>query len=192
MGKLKRRKLTDRKQKYIPVFEGPLEGFAVNYITKNFWRVDSNIFDREDLLQEAHCLFLKMKGMYRKVDNPKWFMALYKVALINYINKLSNTKTERFGVEIFMEEDISDSHVIGIHKTHNEGEMLSLLEKAPPEVRAVLSLFLEAPRELLEKITESWKNQGLRKAEHNRHLGALLGYDSDQVDLIQSVRDYFL
>lgn len=174
-------------------YKGPIEGFVVNFVNKNYWRV-SGYIEREDLFQEAHLLYLKVCEAYPTVDNGRWFFSLYKTSFLNYFNGISNKKTERFLNEIIMEEDISDIDIesIDARVSHNEGWLSVLIDGAPEEVRAVLSLLAAAPSELLEEVAVAWRTQGKRKVVGSRHLGDLLGYDPDQVDLVQTVKDYFL
>ena len=55
----------------------------------------------------------------------------------------------------------------------------------------VLSLFLNAPSELLELATQSWRAKGRRKAEGNSMINQCLGLPEGS-DPIGAVEDYFL
>lgn len=179
-----------RRRVYIPKFEGAIEGYVVNFLSRNFWRVEGYI-EREDLMQEARCLFYKLQRRYSYVDNPAWFMSLFKVAFSNEFHGLSNRRTERMSFEACSIDDV-DSIMDWVSNEDNQGLVFVLVEQAPEEVRAVLSLLASAPMELLEEVAGAWKAQGRRKVEGNSHLCELLGYDPKETDLVQDVLDYFL
>ncbi len=173
---------------FIPKWEGPVQGYTVNYLRKNYWRI-VGVIEEEDMMQEAKCIFYMVKRRYSYIDNGGWFMALYKTALTNLINDLSCERMDRLSntMDTNLEIALNFRRVV----EENQGYLVCLIEQAPEEVRAVLNLLSSAPKELLDDIASAWKAQGKRKIEGSKHLSKLLGYDSD-IDLIKLVRDYFL
>lgn len=166
-------------------FKGPIEGYVVNYLRVNMWRVEG-IEERDDLLQEAELIFLKLKQKYQ-IENNAHMMALFKVSWENAFNKLANKRTRQRTYEggPVEEEDVSNPSAFDL----NEGHLLCLIDQAPEEVRSVLTFLMGAPKELLDEVTKAWRSKGRRSAEGSKHLSELLGYSSD-TDLIESVRDY--
>lgn len=183
---------------YIPKFKGEVEGYVVNFVRRNYWRV-AEIMEKEDVMQEALFIFLKLQRQYNYIDNAAWFMGLFKVAFSNHFNDLSNTTTRQKVLKEALNkpsamsgtEEGVESILVHEHNT-NEGYFVCIIEQAPKEVRAVLSLLATAPTELLEEVTQAWRVQGRYSPEGKEHLSKLLGYDAATVDLIQTVVDYFL
>lgn len=69
-----------------------LEGFAYNSL-RRYWPTLSPWYEWEDLMQEAFVVFLLCRKRYRGVvDNPAWFMALYKRSWLNRLFDLSADK----------------------------------------------------------------------------------------------------
>lgn len=76
-------------------WRGSFEGYARNFVKKQLWRIEP-LMEYADAVQECALLFVKLKSKYAdKVDNPKWLMALFKTAIRNRWNSLSNDATKR-------------------------------------------------------------------------------------------------
>jgi len=140
--------------------------------------------EMEDARQEAYVVFLKVKKAYgSKVDNGAWFMSLYKRALANRFNDLSDKNTsvsaETLGV------------IAPDSKTFDKGLLTTMIEEAPEEVKSVLSLFLDAPKELLDLAVDVWEQDGKKKIHGNQFLCKMLGYNSSKTDLPRKVKSYF-
>lgn len=174
------------ERKFFPVYKGAIEGFVKNYSVKNLWRVESSVHSLDDIFQDSYILFLELKKKYGKdVNNPKWFMSLYKVSFINYFNKLSNRRTDFYdlkNLDIFNNKDFSS----------DDSYFSVLLSEAPHEIKAVLNLFINSPKDLLDDIFRSWKVRGKRKDDGNAFLCELLGLNKEDVDIKKSFKDYFL
>jgi len=147
---------------YKPSFEGPIQGYATNTITKQLWRFQPG-YDRDDLLQEAWLVFARCASRYPLLDTPQHFMALYKSALKRHLDALS-TKVSRARPLLCPEpEDQETGETItreAIGETENAGYLRVLLRQAPREVLMVLNLFLVAPAELLELASAAWNKNG--------------------------------
>lgn len=176
------------KRVYLARFNGPVKGFAVNYLKRNYWRVQGFI-EYDDLMQEAEFINLKIVRKYH-IENAAHHMALFKSSFVNYVNGLSNKRTQRGAHEVDLSDEIAEEYAQDGPVSYNDGYLFCLIEQAPAEVRAVLSLLSAAPRELIEEITKSWRLNGRRKAISSKHLGELLGYSSD-TDLIREVEEFF-
>lgn len=138
----------------------------------------------EDLVQESHIVFLKLKRTYTEVDNPKWFMTLYKTAFTNRINDLSNKKTRSVpeSLECDMGEDTDLSN--WCHNNGNDGYFQVLLDQIPQELRTALN-FLDGCN---ERIYEEIRAQ--TKAD-NEKLCSWMGLDAKKVNIFAKTKRYF-
>lgn len=74
------------KTSFHPQWPGPIEGYSINLIKRYFPRLQA-AYEFEDLIQESYIKFLQCQKCYAgKINNPAWFMSLYKRALINQFN----------------------------------------------------------------------------------------------------------
>lgn len=169
----------------LPEFKGPIEGFTVRFLTKNFWRVQASM-EFEDAMQEARCVFYKVIRKYKKARQPQHVMALYKTAWSRRFTDLAhrdnNQRTEMQVAEPWSLEQTGE--------LDSDSMLLTMLQQAPAEVKTVLSLFLNAPSELLELAVDSWRGSGHYSPEGNKMLCLYLGYEPG-TDIIGIVREYF-
>ena len=120
---------------YNPVWKGPIEGYAVNYINANMWKLQATM-ELPDAVQEAWLVFEKCATRYPDVDTPQHFMALFKTALRNRVLDMAADDSRdraRFtpiaarrtddGDEVTVQEPVGD--------TENAGVLLTLLRQAP-------------------------------------------------------------
>ena len=154
------------KRKFVALWEGSIEAYSRNTVSKNIWRF-RGVYEFNDLMGEAYLVFEKVRCKYaNKVDNPKWFMSLYKSALANRLHDVSKTIGNSGTVERVEDEP---SEVI------DSGYLYHLIEQAPEEISSVLSLFLRAPQELLGSAFEAWRAKGGKKVHGNSFLNHVLG-----------------
>jgi len=173
---------------YKPEFKGPVEGWVVNYLKREYWRIERTV-PREDVMQEAYVVFLRCKARFPKsaeYDTPQAFMAQFKRAWVNQMNDLSvlDTRDRAFVAE----PEGQQAERVG--STDNDGMLRIMIQQAPREVTTVLSLFLSAPTELLELALHAWTSSGKNSAGGPKHLQKLLGFPPE-VDPIKIVEDYF-
>jgi len=179
---------------FVPKFKGPIEGFVVNYLRKNMWRV-SRYLEHEDLMQEARVLFLKLKERYSEVDgmNDRWFMSLFTRSFSNVITNIS-LKDSKASVEISYGTTSDESDEVLTHlenlvgDVENGGWYSIILQEAPEEVKMVLSVLMNCPAEVLDSVQ---KSLGVRGGSiNNRVLCGLVGLDPKKWDLKQKVLNY--
>lgn len=182
---------------YLPVFKGPVEGFIVNFINKNHWRV-ARIHDREDLMQDAHIVFLRVQLRYQ-VETPQHFMALFVRTWLNHFTDLSRDDTaSRIMVQHDYVGEVGEGYqsswdVSGstVGDTNNDGYLATLIAQAPREVSMVLNLFLNAPQEILDVALSSWQGRDKRfKAGGSKKICKLLGLEPG-LDVLKAVEEYF-
>lgn len=176
---------------YHPEFAGPIEGWMINYNTKNFWRVARSM-EWEDLSQEGYLVFMRCSTKYPVIDTPQHFMALFKRAWFNHFTDLANRDTElRAEISDHRELDGDDVVIEPIGETNHCGDLVLMLAQAPNEVRMVLNLFLNAPSEILETALASWNGEDRRRKDGgSAMICKLLGLPKDY-DVLSAVRNYF-
>lgn len=178
---------------YSPIFEGPVEGFVMNFLAKNYWRVERTM-TREDVKQEAYEIFLRVTRKYPSLETPQHFMALFKSAWFNHFTDRANEDTRsRIMVQPAIYVDESGAEVIfeNTGDTDNDGALAIMLRQAPREISMVLNLFLNAPQEFLEVALAGWQGRDRRcKAGGSRKICQMLGIPEDR-DVLKAVEEYF-
>lgn len=178
---------------YKPEFKGPIEGWIVNQLAHGklaYWRVGHTL-SREEVMQEAYECFLRCCKRFpksRAYNTPQAFMALFKRAWFNQFTDLASYDTEDRQCIRVDGNEIKLSEPVGA--LENDGYLAIMLREAPREVQTVLSVFLNAPSELLEMACEAWRIQGHNNPAGSRHLNKLLGLDPS-CDPVKLVEDYF-
>lgn len=170
-------------------FKGPIEGFVINYLKKNEWRLKGVVL-KEDVLKDAYQIYSECLDRYgEKVDTPQWFFSLFKRCFINYFHSVSSYATFLYNMESLEDitsEDVDLQSYIGVD--NNLGELMIKISRAPIEVRQVIDLVIGE-----NKIFEStWKKQGKKKVDGNEYICKALGYNHKKIDLIAMVYDYFI
>ncbi len=164
---------------YKPEFSGPIEGYVVNFLKSNLWRV-ANSYDLDECLSEAYLVFRRCCRHYEgKVVEPKHFMALFKLAWRNEFNDMSNRDT---AVRASPLPDGFDA----VGALDNDGPLRVMLRQAPAEVKTVLTVLLNAPTELLDLACSNWRGQGKQLAGGNKQVATWLGWpeDSKPIDMV--------
>lgn len=179
--------------KYQPEFKGPIEGWVVNQLTRgklHYWKVERTL-SREEVMQEAYECFLRCCKHFPKspaYDTPQAFMALYKKAWHNQFTDLTLYDTADRQCHSVDAHEVQPEEPAGA--LENDGYLSILIQEAPREVAMVLSLFLNAPSELLELATAAWRAGGRNSPGSSKHLCKLLGLDPS-CDPVSLVEDYF-
>lgn len=184
---------TRTKLAYVPEFKGEIEGYVVNSIARQAWRV-APLHDHEDLKQEAFIVFMRCAARYPILDEAKHFMALFKVAWANHLNDLSRKASRVRETQVLEADraiDPAERALDEIGDLDNDGKLRTMIRQAPREILLVLNLFLNAPTELLDLATRAWE-QSNRKAPgaDNVMVSRLLGLDPTE-NVLQRTHDYF-
>lgn len=157
--------------KFTPEFKGPIEGWVVNQLEREYWRVQSTM-TRMDVMQEAYIVFDRVRRTYEgKIKEPKHFMSLFKTSWTRHFTDLSVTDSE------CRTASVAESYADSAGELENEGYLRTLVRQAPAEVRLVLTMFLNAPQELVDLATSSFQRvgRGGQRAADNRRVASLLG-----------------
>lgn len=156
---------------YTPTWEGPVKQWATNFLRKNKWRCDP-VHELDDLLQDAHIVFLKIKDRYPSVCAPQHFMALYKRALSNSIHDHARYMRRKRELHVETALDVSEAYADTIGEHANGGYLAALLNTAPEEVRDAIIVLATSQDE--PKV----KRRGLQPRENrNMKLRRVLGFD---------------
>lgn len=177
---------------YLPEFKGPVEGYVVNFLKRNLWRV-ARTHDHEDAMQEAHLVFLRTAARYPMVDTPQHFMALFKTSWANEFHDLSVGATEarRLVSDANPDDDETAqaySEIVG--ELDNDGMLAVMIRQAPTEVLMVLNLFLNAPTELLELARAAWRRSGRYQSDGDQAASRMLGLPPGSTP-ITTTKEYF-
>lgn len=122
-----------KKLMFVARFPGPIQGHAINAARRFFPRLCAD-YEFEDLLQEAYLVFMKCKRKYAaKIDNPKWFMAIFRVSLHNHFINL----TKKCGLCVSLETLIEGYAEPATE--YDASYFRVLLKELPEEVRTLLA-----------------------------------------------------
>lgn len=173
-------------------FIGELEGWTVNFLCKNKWRL-KDIVSKEEVLKDAYRIYLDCMERYAaKVDNEKWFFSLYRTCFINYFHSVSTYVTflnDMESLEVLLENDPDLEYNLEVN--YNLGELMCKMEELPPEIKKIIDFVINTTSSGNEfEIT--WKAQGKKKAFGNEYICKALGYNHRKVDVIAMVYDYFI
>lgn len=171
-----------------PEFKGPVEGWVVNHMTTNYWRVQATL-SRMEVLQEANLIFLRTAKHYEgQITEAKHFMSLFQRSWLNHFTDLAKIDSAtRQGVSM-TSADGTQYEAVG--DVENLGYLRTVIRQAPREVAVVLNLLLNAPQELLDLATENWRKSGKHHAGGNKQVSQWLGLPEGSRPL-DVVEEYF-
>ena len=179
-----------------PKLKNVLDGYITNFLRSNYWRVE-NIMEWDDAFQEAYFTILIMEKRLFKhgkdvtIETPQQYMACFKTCWQRHFHTLSNRDTKYKSVKTESSfNNIDDEELLfsvsNLLTDDNVGYMELVLEQAPSEVKAVFNLLLNAPKEVLESVSLALK----KDITSNIVLCRLLGYDSKQVNIVETTKKY--
>lgn len=164
------------KLDFVPEWQGPIEGFAVNYMNRNLWRVEPE-HDFDDLMQDAYLYFLICCQSYPNVSEAKHFMALFRVCLFNHMCYLSSTRSKRREYFAYDIDEAGVDKFAGRTKVQEECEIRLLMEEAPQAVQALLESL-----EGMDKPMKFKKSKGIRETT-NEFLCRIVGFNPAVTDM---------
>jgi len=163
--------------KFEPEFDGPIAGWAVNYIKQNLWRF-TPFLDFDDLYQEAYVKFRYVADKYPEVVEPQHFMSLFKISLVNHFHSLSWKRMEERKVivhECDYDNDAEDCYskmARAMKDPISEVAMIFnvVVNEAPKEMQELLLSVLanEAPKEIRKPLS-IMMNKKVKKNFIKRH-----------------------
>ncbi len=158
------RAVRTRALPWSPSWQGPVQQWSAKFIKANKWRCD-RIYDFEDLMQEAHLIFLRISDKYPRIIEPRHFMGLYKVALSNWFHDRASYM-KRHGQAVDLGIDPMELCLGQTGELRHAGLLGLLLDEAPQELRLALALLAENPEALRSEITKGQRenlNMKLRR-----------------------------
>lgn len=175
-----------RKEHALP-YKGVLEGYVVNFLNRNHWRVQGYL-DRDEVMQESYLTYLRLVDKYPDVE-AKHLMALYKTAWGNYFTDLANASSRQPKQISQVSEEVESVEYVG--ELENSGFLRILIAQAPAEIKQVLLLFLHAPSEVYESFFDINQREYNSYKNRNQVINRLLGFSKNR-DILSEVKSYFL
>jgi hypothetical protein len=144
----------------VPEWRGPFEGWAKRWVAENYWRVQNHVGSPEDALQECALIFTYCIKYYGEtVDNPAWFMALFKISVQRrWCSYSLCDHRRRDGVDTLANEmenaiEQDDGYAVAA---------ADLNSQISGELRHFVDILLNAPREVFEIIMENKRKANRR------------------------------
>lgn len=174
---------------YQPEWDGPIAGYVTNYLARYHWKIQRTV-PWEDAIHEGFVVFLRCKRKYH-VQEGKHFMALFKTAWYRHFTDLCNEDTASRCI-LASDAIERNEHPESIGELENAGMLSIMLRQAPHEVKMVLTLFLNAPQELLQQAVGAWFDcrDNKSRLKTSKRINSLLGLPAD-FDSMKAVDDYF-
>lgn len=168
----------------------------MTWLHRHYWQVE-RIMTREDAWQECAVVFLKMLHQYPDVVDAPHQMAMYKAMLYRRWTDLAHTCTSvREGEVNDSAQDSEDDLEAWSRIAHTPGELdvvasvRQQVSTMPPDVRAVLSLFMNGPDDIVDELVRQINGGPRLYSRACTRVQALLGLKC--ADPISLVRGYFL
>ncbi|TXH49519.1 MAG: hypothetical protein E6Q97_22545 [Desulfurellales bacterium] len=182
-------------RKYLPRFEGPIEGYVTNFLRQHHWKVASSM-ETDDAIQEARLVFLRCASKYGITDTPQHFMALFKTAWTRHFLDLARLDSDArevitYGHEAAVREDEDPLNLLDLvpGDLDTAGYLNTLLREAPRDIITILSFFLSSPPALARAAGEAWSGAGRKQQDGNRMLCEVLGFPRG-TDVLGKVEAY--
>jgi hypothetical protein len=181
----------ENKVAYCPVWEGCIECYVKNKVSKELWRFKRINYEYNDLVNEAYLVFHECRSRFKNKyptlkENQSLFMSYFKRCLHNLFYDFG-VDSSKIKMNI-VDKDLSE---IDYSLGDDDKKSLSLILKdAPKEVKQVLSIIMNSPLELLEFMGFTKKNS--RSIFNNKKLCDLIGVNSVEVNLVDMVKKYLL
>lgn len=177
---------------YKPKWEGAFEKFTRAFVARNLWKL-TRTCTFEDAMQEASLVWLDCVQRYgSRVDNAAWFMSFYRRSLETRFIDLAATDT-RHRQYVLLNDlgDDEDAEPVpeAVGELENEGYLRLLVTQAPSEIRAVLTLLLNAPTEIATIVADAWTGRGKSRSAGSKVLCRMLGIP-ERASLLEEVREY--
>lgn len=119
----------------------------------NLWKVRHALGDFDDGLQQCALVFVRCNTRYEKqVNDPAWFMALFKRAVQNEFITLAN-KDSRLRSAVITRHGVPDAEAL-------ESVLLASASMST-ELRSVVSMIANGPREMLELLCDCRPGPGI-------------------------------
>ena len=180
-----------------PGLKKVIDGYVINFLASNYWKV-RNIMEWDDAFQEAMFTLIVVEKRLIKSEKdatlltPQQYMACFKTCWTRHFITLSNkdTKYQAMVKETefsSMDDEENSFNIENLVSDENVGYIELLIEQAPSEVREVLNLLLNAPKEILDAVALALK----KDVTSNSVLCRLLGKDPSKINVVKLTESYF-
>ena len=142
-----------RLKLFTPVWTGPIEGWVVNHISRNLWRVLPEC-EFDDLYQDAYMVFMTVANKY-PVTEEEHFQSLFQRSFCNHVHAIANKRTSRGEVRyaVDAQDKVVDHGALDPTLLRLDWEIL--LEDAPLDVLALVKKALGRDKRSYRRRNES-------------------------------------
>jgi len=149
-------------------------GWAIKLATKSLWRV-APAMDMDDLVQDAHWIWLKCERRYGSEIEDRHRMALFKTAYKRHLDTLARSRVA--GGEVYMDDR---------RAAPDDAHTLMLIDRGPKALRQLLgAVSTVAPRQRRRRY-----GRLRRRASTNDLLQALGAVVPEGMDVAGDIRRY--
>lgn len=194
---MKKPNIRHRERLWEPEWNNEIIGWTRKFVIQNRWRTET-YNDIDDLMQDAHIVFLKVRDKYPQVTEAAHFMSMYKTSLWRHFmdrgRKLKNDiLIERYLSQQFLaydktlgysetrlQEMLRDTEISRLENAfgqvdYNEGAMIAMIMSGPPEVQ-MLMMFLSKDENLaLLREPQRKRRDATPRKTIDQRLSSLLG-----------------
>lgn len=141
-------------------------------------------------MQEAYVCFLKCVRKYKKVTEPRHFMALFKVTLDHRFASLSNGVTRDRVVSLFIDITADESETVEFIDSGDDGvAMVNLLTSLPKEAVDALQTIVNLPVEFVTLACSAFQRTHDRRDAQGSFWRGLVGPGVDELyDALKEAR----
>jgi hypothetical protein len=142
----------------IPEFRGSVyEKWSYKFCQTNAWRVRDRLGDFDDCMAQCALYYLECKKFYAgKINSPAHFNYMFKLWVIGQFHDLSKKDYKHRCTKIKLATKKETS-------IKSEAELMVTLNEASSELKEVLSIFFNAPKEVLETVRNEVKTTNAGK-----------------------------
>jgi hypothetical protein len=166
---------------YQPQWRGVFENYARQFAHDNHWRVRNIVGGLDDAVQECAVVFCHCCKLYGDaVDNPAWFMALFKRSLANRFVSLARAE-ERYCRFIAQQQPLDEIEPA-------TAPFVAKLAGMSRELQQVLQAIGTAPRQLLQLLLPDWPFSAADEIRVSRSWCRLARTATVRDDLVRELR----
>lgn len=160
-----------------------IKPIALKLITNSRWRVDA-IYDRDDLIQEAYIVYLKVASKYPGVTKSA-FRSLFKSSLINWMHDQARSKSRRV-------KTVPGDNIEIAAPDSADPMFRVLLDEAPTELKMALEVIIQHP-EKIKKLPFGRRNLQTLNVRMRRALGfdCMEMPDHTGFQFVQALKEHF-
>jgi len=135
-------------------YNSSYEGWAVNYLDKNFWKFQESIGTFEDALAEASLVFYECRRLYgARATTGAHFMSLFKRMMVSWFTDWALYDSKQREIAELYEVLAKRNKAV-----YSEGGLAVLIRDGSTELQQVIGLILNAPQEVLVVLRKDVKD----------------------------------